>query len=300
MASLTKNKSDVYQIITDRILQALDKGVVPWRKPWRGGSQGQPKSLSTRKPYNGINVWLLSMAATDAGYTSPYWVTYKKAQELGGQVRKGEKSTIAVFWKQYEKERTDDTGAIVKDEIWLLRYYNLFNVDQCDNLNPDKLPIDVQPDTDKKELDFQPIEYCEHIVTNMQRRPEITHSNERRAYYRPSTDTVHLPDRKHFETETGYYSVAFHELGHSTGHEIRLGRKNFNVASFGSGNYGKEELVAEFCASMLCGICGIDNETIDQAASYIDNWKRTIKADKKLVVQAASAGQKAADYIQNI
>ncbi len=297
MSRLTKPKPDVYQIITDRILQALDKGVIPWRKPWRGGSQGQPKSLATRKNYRGINVWLLSMAAQDAGYTSPYWTTYKKAQELGGQVRKGEKSTVVVFWKHIEKERTTDSGSIVKDDIWFLRYYRVFNIDQCDDLNPDKLPIDVQPDTDEKELDFEPIELCEQIVTNMQKRPEITHDNERRAYYRPSTDTVHLPDRKHFETIPEYYQVAFHELGHSTGHESRLGRKNFNVAAFGSGNYGKEELVAEFCASMLCGVCGIENDTIDQSASYIDNWKRAIKGDKKLVIQAASAGQKAADYI---
>lgn len=299
MANLTQNKSDVYQIITDQILKALDEGTIPWRRPWRGGSAGRPKSLATRKPYNGVNVWLLTMAAHSAGYASPYWTTYRKAQELGGQVRKGEKSTIAVFWKCYEKERTNDAGSIVKDEFWVLRYYRLFNIDQCDNLDPAKLPVDaVEPD--ETELDFEPVAACENIVANMQKRPDITHSNERRAYYRPSTDTVHLPDRKHFENESLYYQVAFHELGHSTGHELRLGRKNFNVAAFGSGNYGKEELIAEFCASMLCGICGIDNETIDQAASYIDNWKRVIKADKKLVIQAASAGQKAADYIQNI
>lgn len=300
MSRLTKPHKDVYQIITDRILESLDKGVVPWHKPWRGGSQGQPKSLSTRKPYRGINVWLLSMAAQDAGYTSPYWVTYKKAQELGGQVRKGAKSTVVVFWKHIEKEKTTDSGSIVKDDIWFLRYFNVFNIDQCENLNPDKLPIDASPDADEKELEFEPIEYCEYIITNMQKRPEIVHDNERRAYYRPSTDTVHLPDRKHFDNESGYYQVMFHELGHSTGSENRLGRKDFNGGSFGTHDYGKEELVAEFCASMLCGVCGIENDTIERSASYIDNWKRAIKGDKKLVIQAASAGQKAADYIRNI
>lgn len=300
MSNVSKNKPDVYQIITDQILEALDKGTVPWRRPWRGGSAGRPKSLATRKPYNGVNVWLLTMAAQAAGYNSPYWTTYKKAQELGGQVRKGEKSTVAVFWKRFEKERTNDAGKIEKDEFWMLRYYRVFNIDQCDNLNPDKLPIDAVP-VDEKELDFESIEACESIVTNMPKRPEITHSDQRSAYYRPSTDEVHMPNKKHFETEEGYYCTLFHELAHSTGHEIRLNRKgDKKIAAFGSADYGKEELIAEFTSCMLCGITGIESATIDNSASYIDNWRKAIKKDRKLVVQAASAGQKAADYIRGI
>jgi antirestriction protein ArdC len=299
MSTVSKNKPDVYQIITDRILEALDKGTVPWRKPWRGGSAGQPKSLATRKPYNGVNVWLLTMSAQAAGYMSPYWVTYKKAQELGGNVRKGEKSTIAVFWKRYAKDRTDDAGNVVKDEFWLLKYYRLFNIDQCDNLDPDKLPVDAVP-VDEKELDFEPLAACESIVANMPKRPEITHSGERRAYYRPTTDEVHMPDKKHFENEPLYYSVLFHELGHSTGHSIRLNRKESAVAAFGTSTYSKEELVAEFASCMLCGIAGIESATIENSASYIDGWSKAIKKNRKLVMQAASAGQKAADYIRGV
>ena len=300
MNTVTHNKSDVYQIITDQILKALDEGTVPWRKPWRGGSAGRPKSLATRKPYNGINVWLLSMAAHSSGYTSPYWVTYKKAQELGGQVRRGEKSTIAVFWKRYEKEKTTDSGEVIKDEYWVIRYYRVFNIDQCDNLNPDILPIDVQPDTDEKELDFEPVAACEHIVDNMPDPPQISHSNERRAYYKPTSDEVHMPNKQHFENEPLYYNVLFHELSHSTGHSTRLNRKETDLAAFGSGSYGKEELIAEFSACMLCGVCGIESATIENSASYIDNWTKAIKKDRKLVVKAASLGQKAADYIRNI
>ena len=299
MRSVSKNKPDVYQIITDKVLQALDEGTVPWRKPWRGGSAGQPKSLATRKPYSGVNVWLLTMSAQAAGYTSPYWVTYKKAQDLGGQVRKGEKSTVAVFWKCYEKERTNDAGSVVKEEFWLLRYYRLFNVDQCDNLDPKKLPVDAVP-VDEKELDFEPLTACESIVANMPKRPEITHSGERRAYYRPSADEVHMPDKKHFENEPLYYSVLFHELGHSTGHSIRLNRKESGIAAFGSSSYSKEELVAEFASCMLCGIAGIESATIENSASYIDGWQKAIKKNRKLVVLAASAGQKAADYIRGV
>jgi antirestriction protein ArdC len=299
MSTVSRKKPDVYQIITDKILEALDKGTVPWRKPWRGGSAGQPKSLATRKPYSGVNVWLLTMSAQAAGYTSPYWVTYKKAQELGGQVRKGEKSTIAVFWKCYKKEKTNDAGAIVNDDYWVVKYYRLFNVDQCDNLDPNKLPVDAVP-VDEKELDFEPVTACESIVANMPKRPEITHSGERRAYYRPSKDEVHMPDKKHFENEPLYYSVLFHELGHSTGHSIRLNRKESGVAAFGSANYGKEELVAEFASCMLCGIAGIESATIENSASYIDGWSKAIKKNLKLVMQAASAGQKAADYIRGV
>jgi len=299
MSTVSRKKPDVYQIITDRILEALDKGTVPWRKPWRGGSAGQPKSLATRKPYNGVNVWLLSMSAQAAGYTSPYWVTYKKAQALGGQVRKGEKSTVAVFWKRYEKERTNDAGSIVKEDFWMLRYYRLFNIDQCDNLDPNKLPVDAIP-VDGKELDFEPLAACESIVRNMPKRPEITHSGERRAYYRPSVDEVHMPDKKHFENEPLYYSILFHELGHSTGHSIRLNRKESGVAAFGSANYSKEELVAEFASCMLCGIAGIESATIENSASYIDGWQKAIKKNRKLVILAASAGQKGADYIRGL
>ena len=300
MRTVAKRKPDVYQIITDQILKALDEGTVPWRKPWRGGSAGRPKSLATRKPYNGINVWLLSMSAMSAGYESPYWTTYKKAQELGGQVRKGEKSTVAVFWKCYEKERTNDAGSIVKEEFWILRYYRLFNIDQCDNLNPDKLPVDAVPDADEQELVFEPLDTCEQIVANMPKRPEMTHSNERRAYYRPSTDQVHMPDKQHFENEPMYYNVLFHELSHSTSHSTRLNRKESDLAAFGGCSYGKEELIAEFSACMLCGIAGIESATIENSAAYIDSWTKAIKKDRKLVIQAASAGQKAADYIRNI
>ena len=295
-----KKGNDVYSIVTERILDALDAGVVPWRQSWRGGAACIPKSLSTRKPYRGVNVWLLTMSAQAAGFQSPYWVTYKKAQSLGGQVRKGEKSTLVVFWKQGEKEVTDDTGTVEKKSYFMLRYYRVFNLDQCDGLDPEKLPVDAAPDVDETVLDFKPIAACQHIIDNMPNRPAIDHDNQRAAYYRPSTDSVHMPDKQHFETETGYYNVLFHELGHSTGHQSRLDRKKFAVAAFGSSTHGKEELVAEFCACMLCGVAGIDTATIDNSAAYIASWSRAIRDDRKLVVMAASAGQKAADYIRGV
>ena len=290
-------KTDVYQIITDQILAALDAGVVPWRKSWRGGVAALPKSLGTRKPYTGINTWLLLMAAEIGGFESPYWVTYKKAQALGGQVKKGEKSTIAVFFKSFEKESKDGE----KSSYGMMRYYRVFNIDQCENLNPDKLPIDAVPNLLPEDiLDFEPIEVCENIVRDMPKRPEIVHSNERKACYRPSKDSVHMPDQKHFVDVPSYYSVLFHELAHSTGHDSRLKRNENKVAAFGSIEYSKEELIAEFASCMLCGVAGIESATIENSAAYIENWSRVIKKNRKLVVQAASAGQKAANFIRGL
>jgi len=224
---------NVYEIVTDKILEKLSRGVAPWHKPWRGGAAFQPKSFASRKAYRGINVWLLAMAAQDAGYQSPYWITYKKAKLLGGQVRKGEKSTLVVFWKMFEREpETDDTGKLQTRAGFMLRYYNVFNIEQIDGLDESKLPADAVPEPDKV-LDFTPIEHCEQIVEQMPNKPEIRHSNERRAYYRPMGDYVHLPSREHFENEPEYYAVAFHELGHSTGNKTRLDRPKFAMASCG-------------------------------------------------------------------
>lgn len=289
----------VYEIITEQILKKLESGVIPWRKPWRGGAAFQPKSFASRKPYRGINVWLLGMAAQEKGYSSPYWITYKKAQTLGGQVRKGEKSTVAVFWKQLEREKVSDSGKIEIERHFMLRYYRLFNLEQIDDLDENKLPADAIPDDTEETLDFTPIEYCEGIASNMPNKPAIEHSNERRAYYRPSSDTVHLPNKEHFTAEPEYYSTMFHELAHSTGHETRLKRDHFKEAAFGSADYSKEELIAEFCACFLCGTAGIETATIDNSAAYIENWRKVLKANSKLVVQAAGKAQKAADYILN-
>lgn len=287
---------NVYEIITDKILEKLEAGVVPWRKPWRGGAAFAPKSFASRKPYRGVNVWLLSMAAQSAGYNSPYWITYKKAKQLDGQVRKGEKSTVAVFWKELTREKVLLTGKISIESHWMLRYYNLFNIDQIDGLDENKLPADAMPD-ETETLDFEPIEYCESIVKDMPNKPEIKHSNERRSYYRPDADIVHLPNKENFETVPGYYSVAFHELAHSTGHEKRLKRDNVTQAAFGSSDYSKEELIAEFCSCFLCGTANIETTVIDNSAAYIENWRKAIKGNVKLVVQAAAKAQKAADYI---
>jgi len=282
---MSKEKLDVYQIVNDRIIDLLEQGVVPWHKPWSGGRDAAPANLVSKKPYRGLNVWLLG----SMGYSSPYWVSYKQATELGGQVRKGEKSTLVVYWKMLE---TIDKDTKEKKVIPMLRYYNVFNVTQCDNLKyPEVEGVKVN--------DFNPIDEAEKIVANMQKAPVITH-NEQRAYYRRDTDLVNMPVKGSFDKPEEYYNTLFHELTHATGHESRLGRFQDKVSRFGDSNYAKEELVAEMGASYLCAVAGIVERTIDNSAAYISNWLTKLKNDKKLVVSAAGKAHAATDFILGV
>ena len=279
------SKLDVYQIVTDRIIDLLEKGVVPWHKPWNGGRDAAPANLVSKKPYRGLNVWLLG----SMGYSSPYWVSYKQATELGGQVRKGEKSTLVVYWTMFE---TIDKVSKEKKNIPMLRYYNVFNVTQCDGLKYPEIE-------DIKVNDFNPIDEAEKIVANMQNAPVIKH-NEQRAYYRRDTDLVNMPIKESFAKEEEYYNTLFHELTHATGHESRLGRLQDCVSGFGSTSYAKEELIAEMGASYLCAVAGIVDRTIDNSAAYISNWLTKLRNDKKLVVSAAGKAHQATDYILGV
>ena len=275
----------VYEIITEQVMEKLKNGEIPWHKPWTGS---YPKNLVSNKEYRGINVFLLSCQK----FSSPYWVSYKQAEELGGHVKKGEKSTMVVFWKQITVEGKNEEKETEKT-IPFLRYYRIFNVEQCEGIDPKKIPTtEVNPI-------FQSIPACEQTVEGMQKRPDIR-QGDIRAYYSPLEDFVNMPKKETFAKEEFYYSVLFHELGHSTGHESRLDRKKFNEwAAFGSESYSKEELVAEMTAAFLCGHHQIEQETIDNSAAYIQSWLKKLANDPKMVVLAAAQAQKAADYILN-
>jgi antirestriction protein ArdC len=275
-------KADAYGKITDKIIAALEQGVVPWNKPWRSVNGNGPTSLQTGREYRGINVWLLSIEAQMRGYTSPYWVTFKQAKERGGTVRKGEKSTEVVLWKPFKKTIEVD-GKDEEKSFLMMRTFNVFNVDQCDGIEvPKSEPL---PERD-------PIEACEQIVLGYY-GPTIKHGGNR-AYYSPALDYIQMPQRNQFTSSEAYYGTLFHELAHSTGHEDRLNR-TFG-GSFGTETYSKEELVAEMAASFLRGEAGIDLD-IEQSASYISSWLSKLKDDRKMVVQAAAAAQKASDLI---
>jgi len=264
----------VYNVITEQILKALDAGIVPWRKEWTTLS---PKSLGSKKAYRGINSLLLSICNT---YSSQYWVTYNQAKALGGNVRKGEKGRAIVFWKWLEKTQDGETKRFP-----LLRYYTVFNVEQCEGIDSKVPVVEIR--------EHSPIQDAQAIVDNMPNRPEISHGGDR-AFYRPSTDDVTLPAPELFASAESYYSTAFHELAHSTGHKSRLDREFGGADMIG---YSKEELIAEMSAAFLCGTCGISNATIENSAAYIQGWRKRISDDPSLVVQAAAKAQKVADYI---
>jgi antirestriction protein ArdC len=285
----------IYSMITEKVIAALDKGTVPWRQTWRGGSGKAPASLKSKKTYRGINVFVLAMQQVTLGYQSRFWLTFKQAKDLKGSVKKGEKGTPVIFWKLLRKEDKDSTtGETTKRTIPLLRYYTVFNVDQCEGI------VDPEAATAPEGITFNPIARCEELVKHYNKAPSIQHV-EQRAWYRPTTDLVNMPKQDTFCTVEAYYSTLFHELAHSTGHKSRLDRDGIKSVGFGTELYSKEELVAEMGAAMLCGICGIDNAAlIDNAASYIAHWRSKLAADPKLLICAAANAQKAADHIQGI
>ena len=279
-----KQRVDAYQVITDRIIGLLEAGTVPWHKPWSGS--GEAKNLTTGKPYRGINRLLLNITA----FTSPYWATFNQINKRGGRVRKGEKSMPVVLWKWIEKEDSK-TGETV--ELPLLRYYRVFNLDQVEGIEP---PEDDQAE----EQEFTPIERCERIIQAMPTKPMGIFRHQR-AFYSPDLDLINMPRPEAFDSTEYFYSSLFHEMAHSTGHLSRLNRPTLtDMAPSGSTNYSKEELVAEMTAAMLCGVTGIVKQTIDNSAAYINAWLKRLSEDRRLVVQAASLAQKAADYIQGL
>ena len=277
-------KTDVYQIITDRILALLDAGVNPWRKPWHAAAWKPPQNLLSRRPYRGVNVLLLGLSP----YSSPYWVSFKQALQAGGNVKKGEKASLAVFWKLYDK--TDKADPSQRERIPVLRYYHVFNVEQCEG-------VAYPPPDDVPSFPHDPIAEAERIAAAMPNPPTITHTEERRAFYRQETDTVNIPPLARFDKAAEYYATLFHELTHATGAKDRLARKL--GSPFGSMDYGREELIAEMGAAYLCGLAGILDQTEDNSAAYLDGWRAIIKQDRRAVVLAAGAAQKAVDLITN-
>jgi antirestriction protein ArdC len=318
------DKTDIYQQVTDAIVAKLDAGVIPWRKPFdgygRAGGGFLPRNYSSNRPYRGINVFLLAFS----GYTSPYWLTFdgakqaayeqaeraagRKPAKLGkdelrklgaavGGVRKGEKSTLVIFWKLLKVDDPENPGK--KKMIPLLRYFRVFNVEQCDGIDPTR-GAGEQPEADT--APFDSIEEADAITSGYFERdgaPSFGHGGTL-AYYSPSEDRVNVPEAERFDQREEYYSTTFHEAVHSTGHKSRLARKGIDGVRSSGHVYADEELVAEMGAAMLCGVAGIAPAVVDNAAAYIDHWRRRISDDPKLIVGAGARAQKAADYVLGV
>ncbi len=286
---------DVYAIVTEKIVNLLEQGIVPWRRPWV--STGLPRNLVSKKPYRGVNLFLLSATK----YVSPFWVTMRQANELGGSVRKGEHSQIVVFWKVDQIASAETETDLENDEAneksrrrFVLRYYRLFNLEQCD------LPQAVLDKLPKIETyQHDPIEAAERIIAGMPNPPEIQYAGSK-AFYSPITDRITLPPRELFISAAEHFATLAHELSHAAGAPKRLNRTSIaEAAPFGSPTYSFEELVAEFSAAYLCAEAGMSPAVLENQAAYIQGWLARLRTDKRMVVIAAAQAQKAADYILN-
>lgn len=275
----------VYEMVTDRIIEQLEKGVIPWQKPWTGVRSGAFNRIS-KKPYSILNQMLLKF---DGEYA-----TFKQWQDLGGHVRKGEKSEIVCFWKIQPIEEEQEDGTKVVKQIPLLRYYNVFHISQVDGIEP----------LQEEELnDIEPIEKAENVLNDYWTRENIMvkHMAGNRAYYSPTSDMICLPLFEQFTDSNEYYSTAFHESAHSTMKENRCNRaedRKGKLVAFGSADYSKEELIAEISSATILNIIGIETKgSFTNSAAYIQNWLSVLRNDVKFIVSASSKAEKAVKYI---
>lgn len=278
-----KEKENIYETLTSRILEKMKGNVVPWRRPWKEMriSSRTPRNIKGRA-YRGYNWFFLMML----GYDEPVFLTYNQAKALGGNVIKGEHGFPVCFWTILEREVE---GQKDKEKIPLLRLYTVFNISQCENLKLPKKREEIPAP------DFDPLERAEEIWKGMQNPPTLKYGGDR-AYYQPAADRIQMPKRNSFHSAEGFYETLFHEMAHSTGHSSRLDRKELGQYT-GGRDYSLEELTAELTSSFLCAECGIDAETIDNQASYLAHWMKALQDDPKMFVTAAGKAQKAADYI---
>lgn len=279
---------NVYELVTNRIIEQLENNIVPWEKPWSGTIDGAFNRVS-KKPYSILNQMLLK-------YDNEY-ASFKQWKDLGGHIRKGEKSEIVVFWKMYPiKEKQDDGTEIIKT-IPLLKYINVFHISQVDGVEPLK---------QKVTHDIEPIDKAEKILNDYWNRENITieHVKGDKAFYSPMFDKIQLPLFEQFKQSEEYYSTAFHESIHSTMKTSRCNRqedRKGKVVSFGSEEYSKEELVAEVGSAQLMNIVGIETtKSFRNSTAYIQSWLKVLRNDNKFIVSASSKAEKAVNYILGI
>lgn len=293
----TQSRNDVYRIITDRIIEQLQKGVVPWRQSW--GNCGAPSNLFSHKKYNGFN----SMLLASAGFKKPYYITFKQCLQLGGKINTGEHGWPVIYWKV---SYLTPSGKYIDGKLltaeqrlkyqkrFLLRYYKVWNVEQCTGIEQ-HIPAESTREPES-------ITSADNIVANFVNAPTIEHTGSQ-AYYAPTMDLVRMPEPHQFKSNETYYTTLFHELIHSTGHAKRLDRKGVSdrTVHFGSYEYSKEELVAELGACFLANHAGfLTNDLVSDSASYINGWCKKLDSEPQLIINASAKAQQAADYILNI
>ena len=292
---------NVYQMVTDRIVEMMNQGIIPWEKPWKGMSTSLKDcaiSYTSRKPYSLLNQILL-------GEEGEY-ITFNECTKLGGKVKKGAKSRIVVFFKPLVKKATttdEETGEEIEIEKrhYMLQYYRVFHLNDCEGIKS-KFTDDEQTETTPVEVNLDGEKVIEDYIERESANGfSLEHKSGDSAYYQPSLDRVVLPLKEQFKSIAEYYSTAFHEIAHSTMKECRCNRRETEPAFFGSESYSKEELVAEMTSANICSVTGIETaSSFRNSTAYIQSWLKALKNDPKMIVFASAQAERATKYILGI
>jgi antirestriction protein ArdC len=292
--AIQKNFKDTYQEVTEAVLEQMESGNIVSRCSWN--QVGFPQNVTTGISYRGWNVFWLNFHTMLKGYSVPYYITFKQAQALGGTIKKGEKGTKITYWASIKVRQSEEAGEpqngdnSAEQTRMVPKIHTVFNIDQTEGIDFPKVEAMFRSDAEK-------IEACEQIINEMPNRPQLNLKGQYPAYH-PLNDLVTVPDIAQFDSSEEYYCALFHELAHRTGHENRLSRKEITEPNkYGSEPYSREELTAELTAAFLCAITGIQQQTIQNSAAYLQGWLKALKNDKTLILKAAGQAQKAADYI---
>ena len=278
--------SDIYSQVNDRLLAALEQGIIPWKRPWTGRL---PTNYDSGKEYRGVNILTLGITEMVHGYSSPYWLTFRQAQKHGGHIKKGEHASYIVFSEKKIREVEKEDGTKEQKVYHFVKSFPVFNWDQTEGVPKKEAGPALDPDRDL-------IEVCNSVLSKMPNPPVYRESGSA-AYYMPKDDLVNLPPIETFKTTEGYAATKFHEYGHATGHESRLNRPGIMaVAAFGSEDYSFEELVAELTSAYLCARTGIGN-TLQNSSAYISSWLKVLKNDKTMLLKASGKAMASVEYI---
>jgi antirestriction protein ArdC len=293
--TMSETRGDIYTRITNRIVADLEQGVRPWHRPWNAEHAAGKITRPLRHngiPYKGINVIMLWSASVVKGYACPLWLTFKQAQELGGNVKKGERGELVVYADRIRRTETDDKGEETEREIPFLKGYTVFNAEQCESLPAHYY---AKPDAPSLPLPSR-IEAADRFFAAT--AADIRHGGTR-AYYAEGPDYVQMPPFETFTDAESHAATLAHELTHWTKHPKRLARDMGRV-KWGDEGYAREELVAELGAAFLCADIGITPEVRPDHAAYIASWLNVLKNDKRFIFSAAAHAQRATDYLHGL
>ena len=279
-------KQNIYQKITDLIIEQLETGAIPWENPVINNCR--PQNLITGHIYKGVNPLILARSKT------PFFMTFKQAKQIKATIKKGAKSKPVVFWSVGTYKKENEAGELEEKRSFILKYYNVFNISDIENI-----PAKYLDKTHLDKINNIEIKTAENIIANYPNPPEIEHCMGTPSYS-PIEDKIRIPQKGYFINSNAYYSTFYHEIAHSSGHKKRLNRFNEQGSSllFGDKEYAKEELTAELTASFLMAETG-ENINIKNKSAYIQSWLKILKNDNRLLIASSAKAEKAVNYVLN-